>query len=219
MTAMAIDVWSDVICPFCYLGSRQLSLALAGFEHRDEVAVTLHAFELDPHAPTDLDQSLDDLVAAKYGIEVTRARELHRRLEDQAASLEMTWALEKARPGNTLDAHRLIALATDQGRGEEMSQRLFRAYFSEGVPVSDRARLSALAAEIGIEGVEALWSSEAYTSQVREDESIAQDLGITGVPAFLVDRKFMVLGAQGAAQIADVLRRAWARRTDSPAVP
>ncbi len=219
MTPMAIDLWSDVVCPFCYLGSRQLAAALETFEHADAVEVRLHAFELDPRAPRDPGEPLDELVAAKYEIPLERARELHRRLESQAASLGMTWSLSDARPANTFDAHRLIALASDQERGEAMSERLFRAYFSEGALVSDRGRLAELADEVGVAGARTLWSSDAYAEAVRADESLAQDLGISGVPAFLVDGRFMVLGAQGAEQITGVLRRAWSRRGASATAP
>jgi predicted DsbA family dithiol-disulfide isomerase len=219
MTPMVIDLWSDIVCPYCYLGSCQLAAALADFEHRENVVVVPHAFELDPRAPAAAGVSLDELVAAKYAMPLERARELHRRLEAQAASLGLTWSLAAARPGNTFDAHRIIALASDQGLAQPMSQRLYRAYFSEGVPISDRGRLDELGAEVGVDGASALWSSDAYAEVVRADESWAEDLGITGVPAFLVDGKFMILGAQGAETITDVLRRAWARRAQVATAP
>ncbi len=209
---MTIDIWSDVVCPFCYLGSRQLSLALEAFEHRDEVDVILHAFELDPHSPASFDLPLDELVAKKYDLPVEKARELHHRLESQALDLGMTWSLASAKPTNTFDAHRLIALSTSKGLGEAMSRRLFKAYFSEGLFLSDRLQLDELAREVGVTDAPALWAGDDYSSEVRADEARAEELGITGVPAFLIDNKFMVLGAQGAEQIVDVLRRAWARR-------
>ncbi|HEY5103699.1 MAG TPA: DsbA family oxidoreductase [Acidimicrobiales bacterium] len=208
----SIDVWSDVVCPFCYLGTRQLEQALEQFEHRDEVMVSHHAFELDPHTPLGLDQTLEELVATKYDMPVERARELHHRLEAQAQELGVTMAFDTARPTNTFDAHRLIALSTTQGLSEPMSQRLFRAYFSEGLLISDHEQLNKLAGEVGVADAPALWMSDAFTSEVRADETSAMELGITGVPAFLVDSKFMVLGAQGSEQILDVLRRAWERR-------
>lgn len=209
---MTIDIWSDVVCPFCYLGSRQLSLALEAFAHRDEVDVILHAFELDPHSPVSFDLPLDELVAKKYDLPVEKARELHHRLESQALDLGMTWSLASAKPTNTFDAHRLIALSTSKGLGEAMSRRLFKAYFSEGLFLGDRLQLDELAREVGVTDARTLWASDDYSSEVRADEARAEELGITGVPAFLIDHKFMVLGAQGAEQIVNVLRRAWARR-------
>lgn len=209
---LSIDIWSDVVCPFCYLGSRQLILALELFEHRDDVVLNHHAFELDPRTPKNLEGSLTQLVAEKYQIPVERAEALHRRLEAQAHELGMTWSFATARPTNTLDAHRLVALATTQGLGDEMTQRLFAAYFSEGRLISDHEQLSRLAEEVGVTDASSLWATDAFTLNVRADEAAAQELGITGVPAVLVNSKFMVLGAQGVEKLVDVLRRAWERR-------
>jgi predicted DsbA family dithiol-disulfide isomerase len=208
----SIDIWSDVVCPFCYLGSRQLALALEGFEHRDDVLVNRHAFELDPHTPKVLATSLAQLVADKYAMTVEKAEALHQRLESQAHELRMTWSMATAKPTNTFDAHRLIALSSTQGLSNEMSERLFAAYFSEGLLISDHECLSELANEVGVTDASSLWATDAYSMDVRADESAAQELGVTGVPAILIDNKFMVLGAQGVGTIADVLRRAWERR-------
>jgi predicted DsbA family dithiol-disulfide isomerase len=210
--SFVIDVWSDVVCPFCYLGSRQLAAALATFEHRDEVVVRHRAFELDPSKSAVIGRPLEELVAEKYQIPVTRSRELHHQLEDQAATYGMTWSFADAKATNSFDAHRLIALASTQGLSEAMSQRLFAAYFSEGLLISDHDVLDSLAGEIGVEGAHDLWTSDAFTAEVRADEAEAAELGISGVPAMLMDHKFMVLGAQGTDKIADVLQRAWQRQ-------
>jgi predicted DsbA family dithiol-disulfide isomerase len=183
--SFVIDLWSDVVCPFCYLGSRRLAVALEQFDHRADVVVRHRAFELDPHAKLAYDRPLAELVAAKYAIPVSQVHTMHDRLLASAEALGMTWSLDTAQPTNTFDAHRVIALASTQGLGDEMSQRLFRAYFSE---------------------------SDAFSAEVRTDENDALELGITGVPSFLMDSKFMVSGAQGPVQILDVLQRAWARR-------
>ncbi|HUV57799.1 MAG TPA: DsbA family oxidoreductase [Acidimicrobiales bacterium] len=209
-----VDLWSDVVCPFCYLGTRQLFLAINQFEHRGHVVVRHRAFELDPGSRTDINLPLDELLARKYSMPIERARALNQRVEDEAATLGMTWSLATARPTNTFDAHRLIAFASGQGLGDLMNERLFRAYFSEGELVSDHETLSRLATEVEVEGADELWSGDTLADAVRQDESAAQELGITGVPAFLVDNKFMVVGAQGADKILEVLRRAWARRND-----
>lgn len=207
-----IDVWSDVVCPFCYLGTRQLAIALGDFEHRDDVVVRHRAFELDPGAALEYDQTLDELLASKYAMPLERARALNERMQDEAAALGMTWSMRSARPTNTFDAHRVIALASTQGLDDEMSQRLFRAYFSEGQLLSDRATLSALAGEVGVNRVDELWRGDEFSNDVRADETQARDLGITGVPTLLLDGKFMVVGAQGPAKIHDALERAWGRR-------
>ncbi len=210
--SFVIDVWSDVVCPFCYLGSRQLAAALETFEHRDEVVVRQRAFELDPSKPDVVGRPLEELIAEKYQIPLERSRELHHRLEAQAASYDMTWSFADAKATNSFDAHRLIALASTQGLGEAMSQRLFAAYFSEGLLISDHDVLSKLARESGVEGAHDLWTSDDFAAEVRADEADAAELGISGVPAMLMDHKFMVLGAQGTDKIADVLRRAWQRQ-------
>jgi len=188
-----VDLWSDVVCPFCYLGTRQLFLAINQFEHRGHVVVRHRAFELDPGSRTDINLPLDELLARKYSMPIERARALNQRVEDEAATLGMTWSLATARPTNTFDAHRLIAF---------------------GELVSDHETLSRLATEVEVEGADELWSGDTLADAVRQDESAAQELGITGVPAFLVDNKFMVVGAQGADKILEVLRRAWARRSN-----
>ena len=208
-----IDLWSDVVCPFCYLGRRQLALAVAQFEHGADVVVHHRAFELDPHSPATYDATLDELVAAKYALPVERAHAMHERLEESAAALGMTWSLASARPSNTFDAHRALALAATQGLADQLSDRFFRAYFCEGELMSDRHRLNALAGEVGVAGIDELWLGDAFSTNVRADGAAAQELGVTGVPSMLVDGRFMVVGAQGTQQMLDVLTRAWTRRT------
>jgi predicted DsbA family dithiol-disulfide isomerase len=207
-----VDVWSDVVCPFCYLGTRQLTNALDEFEHRDDVVLRHRAFELDPHAPKNSGQTLDERLAEKYAMPIERARSINEKLESDAAALGMTWSMKQARPTNTFDAHRLIAHAGTQDLGGAMSERLFRAYFSEGQLLGDTDTLSALAHDVGVSDADALWQSNDFADDVRADEGQANELGITGVPTMLLDEKFMVVGAQGSEQILDVLTRAWARR-------
>ena len=208
-----VDLWSDVVCPFCYLGSRMFSLALEQFEHREHVVIRHRAFELDPHAAGSFNGSLDELVAKKYAIPVERASALNERLEAQALELGMSWSLREARPTNTFNAHRLIAKAQSQGVGDAMVERIFRAYFCERRQLNDVDTLSELAGEVGVDGVRALLASDDLTDDVRRDELEAQELGISGVPSFVLDGKFMIVGAQGSATMLDVLRRAWARRS------
>jgi predicted DsbA family dithiol-disulfide isomerase len=212
MATMYVDLWTDVVCPFCYLGWRQLTEAVASFEHGDDVVVRHHAFELDANAPASYEHSLSEMVARKYGMPQAHADALHRRLEAEAAELDMVWRFDDARPGNTFDAHRVIARANAAGLGSEMTERLFRAYFCEGRLVSDRATLVELAEEAGLSGAAELLEGEDLVDAVRADEAAATELGLSGVPAALIDGRFMVVGAQGSSAYAEVLRRAWARR-------
>jgi protein disulfide-isomerase len=211
--SLLIDVWSDVVCPFCYLGSRQLAVAVEQFEHRDEVVIREHAFELDPSAPRDYGVTLPELLAKKYGMPIERARALNERLEGEASQLGLAWSMKNAQPANTFDAHRLVALAAHQHKGAAMVERLFRAYFSDGLLISDRDTLNELASECDVDDAPSLWSSDDFTSDVRDDEQKAAELGITGVPSLVIDEKFMVVGAQGSDHLLDVLNRAWSRRT------
>jgi predicted DsbA family dithiol-disulfide isomerase len=207
-----IDIWSDVVCPFCYLGTRQLAEALSHFEHRDNVELRHRAFELDPNAKLHYDASLEELVAQKYSMPVSSVQTMHVRMQAEARQLGMEWSLGNAKPTNTFDAHRVIALATTQGLASEVSERLFRAYFCEGELISNHERLSELAVDVGVTGVDELWEGDGFAADVRGDEAAAQELGISGVPGLLLEGKFMVVGAQGSHQILEVLRRAWLRR-------
>jgi predicted DsbA family dithiol-disulfide isomerase len=166
--SFVIDLWSDVVCPFCYLGSRQLVVALEQFDHRAKTSwcATVHSSSI-PHAKLAYDRPLAELVAAKYAIPVSQVHTMHDRLLASAEALGMTWSLDTAQPTNTFDAHRVIALASTQGLGDEMSQRLFRAYFSDGELVSDHETLRSLGDEVGVRDVGALWESDAFTAEVR----------------------------------------------------
>lgn len=211
-STLFVDLWSDVVCPFCSLGQAQLDAAIATFAHAESVVVRLHAFELDPRPHGPSDASLEELLAKKYGRSIAEIRANHRRLEGQAASFGLTWDFDRARPANTFDAHRLIALATTQQRQHEMSTRLFRAYFEEGLLISDHDVLNVLARDVGVTEASDLWVTEDFVDEVRADEATATELGLSGVPAFVVDEKFLVSGAQGVETLRGVLERAWARR-------
>lgn len=207
-----VDLWSDVVCPFCGLGRAQLATAIDAFVHGDDVAVRLHAFELDPRPHAASDVSLEELLAAKYGRSVEEIRAHHRDLEAQAASFGLEWNFDIAKPANTFDAHRLIALARSQGLEELMRGRLDHAYFAEGLFISNRDVLTVLADEVGVSGAAVLWNSDAFSDDVRDDEARANELGLSGVPAFVIGEKFLVSGAQGVETFLSVLERAWARR-------
>jgi predicted DsbA family dithiol-disulfide isomerase len=207
---LTVDEWSDVVCPFCYLGARQLAQAIEIFEH--PVQVNHHAFELDPHAPASSSESLEELLSKKYQMPVEQARAAHRRLQAQGRELDIDFSFDTVRRANSFDAHRLIALATSQGRADTMATRLFRSYFSDGLLISDRETLTTLADQAGVQGANDLWDSEAFVEEVRRDEVDARTLGINGVPAFLIDQRAMVSGAQGVDAIAQALREAWATR-------
>jgi len=212
-----VDIWSDVVCPFCYLGFRQLHDALERFDHAHDVVIRHHAFELDPYAVLAHGQSLDELLAHKYSLTIDRAAAMNRRVQNSALELGMVWNLATAQPTNTFDAHRVIAFAATRGRQEEMLERLFRAYFSEGLVISDHATLSELAREIGVDGVDEVLDGDHFADAVRHDENLAAKIGLNGVPALIVDGRIHVSGAQGADVMLDAMRVAWSQRMDQSA--
>jgi predicted DsbA family dithiol-disulfide isomerase len=209
-----VDVWGDVVCPFCYLGFRQFHDALARYENADDVVIRHHAFELDPHAPLAYPGTFDEMLAAKYAIPIEQASAMNERVQDSARQMGMQWSLASARPTNTFDAHRVVAHAATQGRQGEMLERLFRAYFSEGHLISDPETLSSLALEVGVLGADNMLASDKFAEVVRHDEQRAARIGITGVPAFLFDGALRVSGAQGSDTMLDALHTAWAGRRE-----
>jgi predicted DsbA family dithiol-disulfide isomerase len=210
---LAVDVWSDIACPWCYIGKRRLEQALAAFAHREAVDVHWHAFELDPGAPVqrDTSRSYAERLAEKYGSAVSQAQERIDQMVEIAAADGLPFDFERIRPGNTLHAHRLLHLARERGVQDALKERLLRGYLCEGVPIGDAAALRPLALEAGLDAgeVDALLAGDAYTREVRLDERQAQQLGITGVPFFVIGRRYAVSGAQPAELMLGALERAW----------
>ncbi|WP_042170923.1 DsbA family oxidoreductase [Paenibacillus gorillae] len=195
---MKIEVWSDFACPFCYIGKRRLEGALEQFAHRDDVEVEFRSFELDPNAKRDVDYDVNDMLSKKYGMSREQAEANNRNLTEQARTLGLDYHMDKMVLTNTFDAHRLTYLAAKSGKREEMAERLFKAYFEEGKHLGDHDTLADLAVEVGIERGEALeaLNSSTYTQEVRADEQEASQIGVRGVPFFVIDRKYAVSGAQ-----------------------
>ena len=195
---MKIDIWSDVACPFCFIGKRNLEAALAQFPHRDEVEVTWHNFELDPTAQTDYKENQFELLAKKYGMSIEQARENTARVAQSGEAAGIRFDFEKVIPTNTFNAHRLIQLAKQHGLQDAAEEKLFKAMFEEGQHIGRNETLQAIAAAIGLDAAATadMLNSDAYTKEVRADEAEAQSLGIRGVPFFVLDRKYAISGAQ-----------------------
>lgn len=211
---MKIDIWSDVVCPFCYVGKRHFEQALARFPHRDQVEVVWHSFELDPHAEKAPEGNVVDLVSRKYGLSRDQAEASQRQIAAMAAQAGLDFQWEQCRPGNTFDAHRLIQLASERGLADAAEERLFRAYFTEGELVSDTETLVRLADEIGLDPVEVgqVLASDGFAEAVRADESRASAYGIRGVPFFVLDERLGVSGAQPVEAFTQALEQAWGSR-------
>ncbi len=207
---MQIEIWSDVICPWCYIGKRRFEQALAQVGPREDINIIWRSFELDPHAPRQHPGTLNELLSRKYGVSPQQASEMSARVSGVAQEVGLEYHLSDARPGNTFDAHRLLHFAAAQQKGDLAMDCIMHAYFSVALPVGDRAALARLAPKFGIVEDEALamLESDAYTAEVRTDESRAAELGITGVPFFVFDGKTGISGAQPVAVFAKMLAAA-----------
>lgn len=210
---MHIEIWSDVICPWCYIGKRRFEAALAQFPRHDNVQITWRSFELDPHAPRRYEGTLDEMLVRKYGVSAVQAAAMNARVTALAEAEGLHYRLAGARPGNTLDAHRLLHVAAARQQGTPAIERLMQAYFCEELPVGDCAALARLAPEFGITENEAfaILEGEEYADAVRADERRAAELGISGVPFFVFDGKFGVSGAQPVQTFAEALQQAAAQ--------
>jgi predicted DsbA family dithiol-disulfide isomerase len=208
---MEVDIWSDIACPWCYIGKRRFETALGEFEHSDDVRVTWHSFELDPNAPAQREGDLAGLLAAKYGMSVEQARASQEQLTQTAAAEGLEFRFDIARSGLTFDGHRLIHMAATHGRGDAMKERLLRAYFTEGELIADHEALVRMASDVGISKLETrtVLAGKRYADEVRADEAIAQQLGITAVPTFVVNRKLAMSGANPPDQLLALLRQGW----------
>jgi predicted DsbA family dithiol-disulfide isomerase len=212
---MKVEIWSDVVCPWCYIGKRRFEQALAGFPARDEVEVVWRAFELDPSAPSERTGDYAGHLAAKYGVPVTQAQSMIDTMTSTAAQDGLEFRFDLARPGGTFDAHRLLHLAAERGVQDAVKERLLRATFTEGEPIGDHDTLVRLVAEAGLDADEArgVLASDRYAAEVRGDEQQARAYGISGVPFFVVDGRYGVSGAQPAEVLGEVLAQAWAERS------
>ena len=208
---MKVEIWSDVVCPWCYVGKRHFEEALSRFVHRDQVEVGWRSFELDPDAPTRAGVPMRRILERKYGMTPEQAEAANRRMTELAAGVGLEYHLDDVQRGNTFDAHRLIHLAAGHGLADAMEERLLAAYFTEGLAVGDRATLAGLAADVGLDRdeVETALQGSDFADEVRGDEARAAALGISGVPFFVIDEAYGISGAQPAEVLLGALERAW----------
>lgn len=215
---LAVDVWSDVACPWCWVGKRHLEQAAAQFEH--EIEVVWHAFELDPSAPAEVPAELDVVqrLADKYGASRAGAQAMVDRMTSVGAERGLEFHFDRVRPVNTFDAHRLLHWAAAEGKQDALKERLFEAYMHEGRVVSDHEVLVELAADVGLdpERAQALLSTNALRDEVRDDERVAHRLGVRGVPFFVLGGRVGVSGAQPPDVLLEAMRHAWSEAHPSP---
>jgi predicted DsbA family dithiol-disulfide isomerase len=208
---MKVEIWSDFVCPFCYIGKRRFEAALERFSNKNNVEVVYRSFELDPNAPRNVDYDVHEMLASKYGMSREKAKAMNDDMTRQAQSVGLTYHFDTAVVTNTFDAHRLAHFAGRYGKAQEMTERLLKAYFTDSRHIGDHETLAALAAEVGLDKDEAarMLAGDEFTKEVRHDEQEARRLGITGVPFFVINQKYAISGAQPSEVFVEALQKAW----------
>lgn len=198
-TKMKVEIWSDIMCPFCYIGKRHYEAAIAKFADSANIEVVWHSYQLDPSLPKPASKlNVYEYLAERKGMSVEQSKAMHQNVVQMATNAGLNYNFDKAVVANSFDAHRLIQFAKTKGLGDEAEERLFKAYFIEGKDMSDANTLITLGKEIGLneEEVKQIVNSTAYTQEVKNDIEEAYQIGVQGVPFFVFDRKYAVSGAQ-----------------------
>ena len=195
---MKVEIWSDVMCPFCYIGKRKFEAALKQFDHREEVEIEWKSFQLDPSIVTDASKTIHEFLAERKGFSLEQAQQMNERVTKLAEMVGLEYRFDKAVVANSFDAHRFSHLAKQFNLQDEAEEALFKAYFTDGKNTADADTLCQIGENIGIdkEKVRAMLDSEQYTLEVNEDMEVARMIGVTGVPFFVFDRKYAISGAQ-----------------------
>ena len=216
---MKIEVWSDFVCPFCYIGKRRLEQALNQFPHKEQVDIEFKSFELDPNSKTYSGKSIHEAIAKKYGISNEEAKKANSDIGQQAASIGLDFNFDEMKPTNTFDAHRLAKFAKSKGLEATITENLLYAYFTESKNVSDHDTLADIAKNSGLNRTEALnvlQDKQAFANDVRMDEAVAQQYGISGVPYFIINQKYAISGAQPHDTFVNALQKVWDEENATP---
>lgn len=208
---MKVEIWSDVACPFCYIGKKSFENALSEFADKEQVEVVYRSFELDPRAPKKVEQDIYDMLATKYGMTREKAKDMNKNVIKMAEAVGLAFEFDTLQLTNTFDSHRLAHHANKYDKMPAMTEMLYKAYFTDSKFLGDPEVLSGLAEEIGLDKQETLdmLASSAYSEEVRADEQEAQQLGVTGVPFFVINRKYGISGAQSSEYFHNALKQAW----------
>ncbi|MEZ6016781.1 MAG: DsbA family oxidoreductase [Planctomycetota bacterium] len=221
MSRLTVDIWSDIACPWCYVGKRRFEAALARFPERGSVDVHWRSFELDTAAPRVLEPAVPyaERLARKYRRTLPEAEGMLRDMTQTAAAEGLELRFDRVRPGNTFDAHRLLHLAAAKGLGDALKERFLRAYMTEGEPIGDVTTLARLAQQVGLDASEVgeVLAGERYAADVRADEDAARALGIQGVPHFRIGARHGLSGAQHPDMLLRALTAAWVELPKSQA--
>jgi predicted DsbA family dithiol-disulfide isomerase len=208
---LKIEIWSDVMCPFCYIGKRKIENAINGFPHKEKVEIEWKSFQLDPSTKSQPGKSTYDYLAEKYGRDRQWSVAMHEDVTKQAKSEGLEYNFDKAIIANSFDAHRLSHLAKKQGKGNEIEELIFKAYFTDGKDVSEIETLVELGEDIGLDENEIrnMLQSKQFKEEVQNDIIEAQQIGVRGVPFFVLDRKYAISGAQPQEVFSETLEKAW----------
>lgn len=208
---MEVKIWSDVRCPFCYIGKRKFETALAAFAHKDEVKITWKSFELDPNLQTVADTKIYEYFSKAKGIPQEQAVDMFNNVTQVAAEVGLDFKLDQSVVANSFKAHRVIQLAKTLNLGDEIEEALFRIHFMEGKNIDDEQVLTETAKNIGISAsaVQSLFNGDDFDAEVRIDQLEAQRIGIRGVPFFVFDDKYAVSGAQAPEIFLQTLEKAY----------
>lgn len=204
---MKVEIWSDIVCPFCYIGKRKFEKALEAFDNKEQVEVVWRSFQLDPTTKASPGKSVIESLAEKKGLTLDQSHQMHAQVTAMAKEVGLDYQMDKAVIANTFDAHRLSQFAAT--KGIDIEERLFAAYFTEGKDIGDKSTLIALGKEVGLDEKEMrdVLYSDAYSDKVQADIADAQQVGVRGVPFFVFDQKYAVSGAQPSNVFAQVLSK------------
>lgn len=220
---MKVEIWSDVMCPFCYIGKRKFETALEQFPQKDQIEVEWKSFQLNPALKTDPSKNLNEYLAEAKGWTTEYAAEVNNQVTAMAAQVGLEYNLDQAVVANSFDAHRFVQFAKTKGKGNEAEEQLFKAYFTDGKDTSDHDTLVNLGIEIGLDAgeVRAVLQSNAFSEQVNTDIYEAQQVGARGVPFFVLDRKYAVSGAQPSETFLGALDKSfaeWSKANPAPLI-
>lgn len=208
---MKVEIWSDIGCPFCYIGKQNFEAGVREFEGKDELEVVYRSFQLDPTAEKEPDESMAELLAKKYDKSVKEAEVMNSQVADAAKAAGLDFNMDKVVPSNSRDAHRLVKLSAEEGRESEAMNHLYKAYFTDGINVADTEALVQIGTEIGLdaEKTREMLEGDEYKEKVIEDQNVANQLGAQGVPLFVINRKYGISGAQPPEAFKEALIKAY----------
>lgn len=219
---MKIEVWSDIMCPFCYIGKRNYEKALVQFEGRNDIELIWKSYQLDPSLPTEGGKDIDvyEYLSSRKGISKPQVQAMHAQVTEMAKGAGLDYHLEKSVMTNSFKAHRVVAFAKEKGLGDLAEECLFNATFIEGQDFGDEEILKEIGQKIGLSSgdVEEALTNDLYAYQVTSDINEAREIGVTGVPFFVFDRKFAISGAQPPQSFLQTLEKAhqeWSATNDA----